>query len=93
MGIVISAGAPDLERQWKGKKVVLVPGRGWASDPEGPETGNYATLGGTKFFPNGKLSVPLTKEVGAFYNLQSVDLNGAEKRNTSGIHCISCSGH
>lgn len=55
MGIVVAAGTPALERQWKGKKVVLVPGRGWTSDPDGPETGNYATLGGTKFFPNGKL--------------------------------------
>lgn len=55
VGIVVAAGTPTLERQWKGKKVVLVPGRGWTSDPNGPETGNYATLGGTRFLPNGTL--------------------------------------
>ena len=55
VGIVVAAGTPALETKWKGKRVILVPGRGWTSSPDGPETGNYATLGGTKFYPNGKL--------------------------------------
>ncbi|KAI5785076.1 hypothetical protein DFH27DRAFT_487678 [Peziza echinospora] len=55
VGIVVAAGTPELESQWKGKRVILAPGRGWDRDPTGPETGNYATLGGTKFFPNGTL--------------------------------------
>lgn len=54
VGIVVAAGTSALETKWKGKRVILVPGRGWASNPDGPETGNYATLGGTKFYPNGK---------------------------------------
>ena len=53
VGIVVAAGTPELEAQWKGKRVILAPGKGWDRDPTGPETGNYATLGGTKFFPNG----------------------------------------
>ncbi|KAL7268398.1 hypothetical protein RUND412_008985 [Rhizina undulata] len=53
VGTVISAGSPELNRQWKGKKVILVPGRGWDSDPAGPESGNYLILGGTKYIPFG----------------------------------------
>lgn len=55
VGIVVGAGSPELDQQWRGKKVMLLPGRGWKDDPTGPETGNYATLGGTKFLPNGTL--------------------------------------
>ncbi|KAL7267101.1 hypothetical protein RUND412_010326 [Rhizina undulata] len=53
VGTVISAGSSELNRQWKGKKVILVPGRGWDSDPAGPESGNYLILGGTKYIPFG----------------------------------------
>lgn len=36
----------DLEREWKGKRVVLTPGRGWEDNEEGPD-GKYAIVGGT----------------------------------------------
>jgi NADPH:quinone reductase-like Zn-dependent oxidoreductase len=41
------------------KPVILSPGRGWLSDPLGPE-GNYAIMGGTIFYPTGTLQEFLT---------------------------------
>lgn len=51
-GVVTSTGASA--KSWLGKRVILVPGRGWKDAPEGPEapTG-YAILGGTKTCPLG----------------------------------------
>jgi NADPH:quinone reductase-like Zn-dependent oxidoreductase len=43
-GIVEEAGSAAA--RWKGKRVILVPGQGWDSSPEGPD-GEYAILGGT----------------------------------------------
>ena len=43
-GVVEEAGSSVVH--WKGKRVVLVPGQGWASSLDGPE-GAYAILGGT----------------------------------------------
>ncbi|KAI9819341.1 MAG: hypothetical protein M1832_004046 [Thelocarpon impressellum] len=54
-GTVVSAGSPGLTARWQGKRVILTPGRGWASAPEGPEGGAYAILGGTKTCPLGTL--------------------------------------
>jgi NADPH:quinone reductase-like Zn-dependent oxidoreductase len=33
--------------------VILTPGWGWASSPDGPDSGGYAILGGTKYLPLG----------------------------------------
>lgn len=53
-GTVISTGSNATS--WKGKRVILNPGTGWASDADGPEakTG-YAIMGGTKSNPLGTL--------------------------------------
>lgn len=57
VGMVESTGSAALESSWIGKRVVLAPGRGWTSSPEGPEpvNGPYAILGGTKHCPVGTL--------------------------------------
>ncbi|KAI9715598.1 MAG: hypothetical protein M1812_005902 [Candelaria pacifica] len=54
-GTVIATGSASLDKTWKSKRVILVPGRGWKDAPEGPETGQYAILGGTKSCPLGTL--------------------------------------
>lgn len=52
-GIVTDVGSA-ARKSWLGKRVVLVPGRGWKDDPKGPESPKgYAILGGTKTFPLG----------------------------------------
>ncbi|ODQ55701.1 putative alcohol dehydrogenase [Saitoella complicata NRRL Y-17804] len=51
VGVVVQSGSDD-NKDWVGKRVVLVPGRGWEKDPEGPE-GQYAILGGTKLCSDG----------------------------------------
>jgi NADPH:quinone reductase-like Zn-dependent oxidoreductase len=49
VGIVQSGSTPDLDSQWRGKRVVLVPGMGWDSDPLAPESrGRYTVLGAVK---------------------------------------------
>ncbi|KAI9816244.1 MAG: hypothetical protein M1827_001845 [Pycnora praestabilis] len=53
-GTVIATGSPSLDKTWKSKRVILNPGQGWDSSPEGPE-GQYAILGGTKTCPLGTL--------------------------------------
>ncbi|KAE8441976.1 hypothetical protein EG329_004102 [Mollisiaceae sp. DMI_Dod_QoI] len=54
-GVVTSVGS-SASKSWIGKKVILVPGRGWKDDPRGPESPTgYAVLGGTKSFPLGTL--------------------------------------
>ncbi|KAF3084697.1 hypothetical protein TWF102_011855 [Orbilia oligospora] len=54
VGIVVETSSPDLEHQWKGKKVILTPGRGWESNEDGPE-GKYAIVGGTVGVSHGTL--------------------------------------
>ena len=57
MGIVQSGSTPELDSQWRGKRVVLIPGVGWDSSPLGPEgRGRYVILGSTKGAPCGTLS-------------------------------------
>jgi len=54
-GIVTGVGSA-ASKSWMGKRVILVPGRGWKDAPEGPEAPNgYAILGGTSTFPLGTL--------------------------------------
>ncbi|EPS43960.1 hypothetical protein H072_2043 [Dactylellina haptotyla CBS 200.50] len=53
-GVVVETSSPELERKWKGKKVVLTPGRGWESSEEGPE-GRYVIVGGTVGVSHGTL--------------------------------------
>jgi NADPH:quinone reductase-like Zn-dependent oxidoreductase len=55
VGIVQSGSTPELDSQWRGKRVILVPGVGWDSNPLGPE-GPYAILGTAKGVPCGTLS-------------------------------------
>lgn len=57
VGIVQSGSTPDLDSQWRGKRVVLIPGVGWDSNPLAPESrGRYVILGSTKGAPCGTLS-------------------------------------
>ncbi|KAI9767166.1 MAG: hypothetical protein M1835_007077, partial [Candelina submexicana] len=46
-GTIVSTGSASLSKTWISKRVILVPGRGWDSAAEGPETGAYRILGGT----------------------------------------------
>lgn len=58
-GIVIATGR--FAKQWLHKRVILNPGSGWKSDPEGPESAKgYSILGGTKFNPIGTLQEEVT---------------------------------
>ncbi|KAJ1552503.1 hypothetical protein HK405_011107, partial [Cladochytrium tenue] len=36
-GVVTAAGDSPAARRWLGKRVILNPGGGWRSDPDGPE--------------------------------------------------------
>jgi len=57
VGIVQSGSTPDLDSQWRGKRVVLIPGVGWDSNPLGPETrSRYVILGASKGAPCGTMS-------------------------------------
>jgi NADPH:quinone reductase-like Zn-dependent oxidoreductase len=56
VGIVQSGSTPDLDSQWRGKRVVLIPGVGWDSNPLAPEVARYVILGGTKGSPCGTMS-------------------------------------
>lgn len=38
-----------------GRRVLINPGRGWATAERGPEAGAFATLGGTRNYPTGTL--------------------------------------
>lgn len=64
-GVVVDAGSSPTAQRWKGKRVVLNPGSGWKSNPEGPEDPKgYAILGGTKMNPIGTLAETLTIDAG-----------------------------
>lgn len=62
VGTVISTGSSELDTSWKGKRVLLTPGRGWESSAEGPEEGQYVIIGGTKFSALGTLQEYITVE-------------------------------
>lgn len=64
VGTVISTGSDSKAKQWQGKRVVINPGFGWKSAPEGPEdpTG-YKILGGTKLNPIGTLGEVVVVDV------------------------------
>ena len=56
-GIVSATGLSADAKRWLGKRVIINPGVGWESSPEGPEDpAGYRYLGGTKFHPQGTLS-------------------------------------
>jgi len=57
VGIVTSTGSSPSAKAWLNKRVILNPGLGWASDPDGPESpGGYKIMGGTKVNPAGTLA-------------------------------------
>ena len=60
-GLVVGAGSTELEQRWLNKRIVLNPGRGWHSAPEGPEE-EYRILGGTKGCSLGTLQEYLAVE-------------------------------
>ncbi|KAF2816809.1 NAD(P)-binding protein [Mytilinidion resinicola] len=56
-GIVTSTGSSPSAKKWLNKRVILNPGLGWTSDPDGPEgPKGYLIMGGTKFNPAGTLA-------------------------------------
>ncbi|KAH0559243.1 hypothetical protein GP486_004240 [Trichoglossum hirsutum] len=57
VGTVVGTGSAALDAQWKGKRVILTPSRGWESSSEGPDgpSGQIVILGGTRFHPLGTL--------------------------------------
>ncbi|OJK00768.1 hypothetical protein ASPACDRAFT_27311 [Aspergillus aculeatus ATCC 16872] len=57
VGTVVAAG-PDVAnpQRWQGKRVILNPGVGWDSSPDGPEDPKgYRIMGGTKLYNKGTL--------------------------------------
>lgn len=53
-GVVSSPIGASASPRWRGKRVILTPGRGWASSREGPDSAaGYAILGGTTLLPTG----------------------------------------
>ncbi|PVI08749.1 NAD(P)-binding protein [Periconia macrospinosa] len=61
VGIVTSAGSSASAQKWLNKRVILNPGTGWASSPEGPEhPKGYAIMGGTKTNAAGTLAEVVT---------------------------------
>lgn len=63
VGTVTSTGASA--QHWLNKRVILNPGTGWSSSPDGPEApSGYAILGGTKSDPAGTLADHITLDAG-----------------------------
>ncbi|PSK37335.1 hypothetical protein B9Z65_2077 [Elsinoe australis] len=61
---VVTATGPSAS-SWRGKRVILNPGSGWKSDPEGPEDPKgYAILGGTKMNKVGTLAETVVIDAG-----------------------------
>ncbi|KAI9793265.1 MAG: hypothetical protein M1816_000686 [Peltula sp. TS41687] len=60
VGTVMSTGSSELDTRWKGQRVILTPGRGWDSSPEGPEDAQYFIIGGTKLSALGTLQEYVT---------------------------------
>lgn len=53
-GTVIRTGSSPSARSWLNRRVIINPGTGWDSDPDGPEDPRgYRILGGTKGLPLG----------------------------------------
>lgn len=62
-GVVTATGSSASS--WRGKRVILNPGSGWKSDPEGPEDPKgYAILGGTKMNKVGTLAETVVIDAG-----------------------------
>lgn len=60
-----STGDSASAKKWLHKTVVINPGSGWESSPEGPESPKgYAILGGTKMNPLGTLAESVTIDAG-----------------------------
>ncbi|KAF1808182.1 NAD(P)-binding protein [Eremomyces bilateralis CBS 781.70] len=56
-GVVVATGSNPEAKRWLHKRVVLNPGTGWESHPDGPEDpSGYAILGGTRMNPVGTLA-------------------------------------
>jgi len=65
VGIVTSTGSSPSAKQWLNKRVILNPGVGWTSDPDGPEhPKGYQIMGGTKSNPAGTLAEVVLMEAG-----------------------------
>ncbi|KAF1949547.1 NAD(P)-binding protein [Byssothecium circinans] len=63
VGVVTSTGSSPSASKWLNKRVILNPGTGWESSPEGPEhPKGYAIMGGTKSNPAGTLAEVVTLE-------------------------------
>ncbi|UPX10318.1 uncharacterized protein EKO05_0000984 [Ascochyta rabiei] len=63
VGIVTSSGAGA--KPWLNARVLLNPGTGWTSSPDGPEAPKgYAILGGTKSNPAGTLAESIVLDKG-----------------------------
>ncbi|GAM84667.1 hypothetical protein ANO11243_026660 [Dothideomycetidae sp. 11243] len=76
-GTVIATGSSPSATKWKGRRVILNPGLGWATDEEGPEDPKgYRILGGTKHYASGTLAqrivVPHTELEAAPQHLDAV---------------------
>jgi len=64
-GLVTATGSSPSAKKWAGKRVVLNPGTGWASDLDGPEeAGGYKIMGGTKHNAQGTAVEEFLAEVG-----------------------------
>ncbi|OCL09010.1 NAD(P)-binding protein [Glonium stellatum] len=65
VGVVTAAGTSPSATKWLNKRVILNPGVGWASDPEGPEDPRgYQIMGGTKHNPAGTLAETVVLDAG-----------------------------
>lgn len=65
VGIVSSTGSSASAKKWLHKRVILNPGTGWATNPEGPENPRgYAIMGGTKANAAGTLADVITLDEG-----------------------------
>jgi NADPH:quinone reductase-like Zn-dependent oxidoreductase len=64
VGVVTSTGSDPEAKKWLNKRVVMNPGTGWVSDPDGPEQGQYAIVGGTSFNPAGTLAEEMLFDAG-----------------------------
>ena len=91
VGVVVSAGKPNS--QWVGKRVVLAPGRGWETSPDGPKTLLYAIPGGTKHASQGTLGevivVPESEAEEALAHLSIDEAAGLSLRGLTAYRAVS----
>ena len=65
VGLVTATGGSPAAQRWLNKRVILNPGSGWDSSPDGPEAAQgYAILGGTKTNPAGTLADHIVLDAG-----------------------------